>query len=95
MGKRFLTGVLLRCTLYGFALLFVWFGAFMLLGDRILAIHQSMFDVTRHEFDVMNYCGLGLVKMFVVMVFLVPYLAIRFPCCCCKSQESGEQERSE
>ena len=39
--------------------------------------HRAMFDITRHEFDVMNYCGMGLLKILVFVGFLIPYIAIR------------------
>ncbi len=69
--------VLLRCVLMGFLLLFVWFGAFLAVGDFAYDVHAKMFDISRHEFDVMNYYGMTIVKGCVVLFFLVPLIATR------------------
>ena len=72
-----LARVLIRCTLFGFLLLLFWFAAVMLAGDLVYSIHGSMFDLTRHEMQVIHYCGMGLIKLVVGCFFLFPWLAIR------------------
>jgi len=39
--------------------------------------HQKWFDLSVQQFDVVNYCGMGLFKMFIFVFNLVPYLALR------------------
>jgi hypothetical protein len=69
--------ILLRCTIIGCLLLLFWFGAVFLAGDLVFAIHGSMFDLSRHELNVIHYCGMGLFKMFVGLFFFLPWVAIR------------------
>ncbi len=77
MDTRFITGVLLRCFIYSFVLLLIWFVLFLAAGGWMYYFHSAMFDITLHEFDVMNYCGMGLLKILVFVGFLIPYIAIR------------------
>jgi hypothetical protein len=69
--------VLLRCTVLGFGLLLLWFGAYLLIGDLIYQLHGNMFGLSQHELDVIHYCGMGLVKLFVFVFFLFPWIAIK------------------
>ncbi|MHC4945278.1 MAG: DUF6868 family protein [Planctomycetota bacterium] len=78
MDTRMLEGVLLRCFIYGFVLLLFWFVLFLVAGGWIYDFHSSMFEITRHDFDMMNYNGMALVKGVVILFFLLPYLAVRF-----------------
>ena len=68
---------LLWCLLLGFALLLLWFLLFLLGGDFAYGIHGDMFDLTKHEFDVMNYHGMALLKMTIFVFFLIPWIATR------------------
>ena len=69
--------VLLWCVVLGFLLLLLSFGFLLVGGDFAHDVHSKWFDVTRHEFDVICYCGLGLAKTIVVLLFVVPWAAIR------------------
>lgn len=70
------SAVLGRCVLFGFIFLFVWFGAF--LGMRGLIDAQgAWFGLTAHELALVHYCGMGLVKGFVIVFFLAPWAAVR------------------
>jgi hypothetical protein len=68
--------VLLRCAVFGFLLLLLWFSVFLLAGDTIYR-QGKLFDLTPHELNLIHYCGMGLVKVCVLLFFLFPYLAIR------------------
>jgi len=70
--------VLLRCFALGIALMLFWL-AFVLVGtDLAVAIHGRLFSVTREQFIMLNYVGMGLFKLFIFAVFLIPYVAIRW-----------------
>ncbi|MBT5018389.1 MAG: hypothetical protein HON04_06540 [Planctomicrobium sp.] len=69
--------VLLRCWIAGFAILLVWFVAILGLSDTILQIHSSMFGITKHEFDLIMYCGMGLWKLILIVCFFLPWLSIK------------------
>ncbi len=77
MDTRFIEGVLLRCFIYGFVLLLFWFVLFLAAGGWMYDFHSAMFDITLHEFNVINYCGMGLLKILVFVGFLIPYIAVR------------------
>lgn len=72
-----LSRVLLRCWLISFALGFFSFVVFMLTGEIIDDIHGSMFGLSAHELDLIIYCGLGFFKLFVLVFFLIPWVAIK------------------
>lgn len=70
--------VLIRCFWMGIAVLIVWFGMFLACGQWSYEFHQPMWSgLTRHEFDLINLCGLALLKVGIFVGFLLPYLAIR------------------
>lgn len=69
--------VLFRCWTLGFVVLFIWFAAVLLLGDVILNVYGSMFGLSKHELDVIFYCGMGLWKLAVLACFFIPWLSIR------------------
>ena len=72
-----LVKVLLRCWIIGFVLLFIWLGAALLMGETIHKLHGPMFGLSKHELDVIFYCGMGLLKLCVLVFFFIPWLAIR------------------
>jgi hypothetical protein len=72
-----LAKTLLRCWIFGFALLLLWAGAFLLMGDAIYRLHSEMFGLSKQELDLIFYCGIGLTKLLVLLFFFFPWLAIR------------------
>lgn len=69
--------ILLWCFALGMVLLGVWFGGFLVAGDFAYRVHATMFDLSQHEFDLINYCGMALVKFCAMMLFLLPWIAIQ------------------
>jgi hypothetical protein len=69
--------VLLRCWIIGSVLLLFSFVVFMLTGEIIDEIHGKMFGLSAHELDLIIYCGLGLFKLFVLIFYLFPWIAIK------------------
>jgi hypothetical protein len=69
--------ILLRCFVLGYCFLLLWFVMSVFSGDVIYGIGSKLFDLTLHEVDVMNYCGMAAVKSAVALFFLFPYIAIR------------------
>ena len=80
MDRKFVEGVLLRCFILGFVVLMIWFVFFVLLGPGFIHdVHRSMFNqITRRQFQVIHYCGMGLLKLFIFVFFLFPYIAMRW-----------------
>ena len=72
-----LAKILLRSWIFGFVLLALWLGAFLLMGETIHKLHSPMFGITSHEWDVIFYGGMGLLKIVVLMFFFIPWLSMR------------------
>ena len=70
--------VLIRCLAIALAILLFWFVAIVAADEWVYSIHSKMFELSKHEFDVMHYGGMGLLKLAAGTFFLVPYLAIRW-----------------
>ncbi|MFH1921947.1 MAG: DUF6868 family protein, partial [Planctomycetota bacterium] len=64
--------ILLRCFAFGFLLLLVWLASLLVAGDWAYQVHSRLFDLSEHDFDVMNYYGLACTKMCTFLFFLGP-----------------------
>ena len=69
--------VLFRCWILGSVLLFIWLGVVLLMGNLIHELHGSMFGLTNHELDLIFYCGMGILKLAVLVCFFIPWLSIK------------------
>ena len=67
---------LLWCLGINYAILFIWFGAFVLAHDRLYRLHARWFKLSVETFDVMHFAGLSLYKMGVILLNLVPLIAL-------------------
>lgn len=79
VGELFdmLATVLLYCWVFSILLLWFWFGVYKWAGGFVHRLHGRMFGLSPHELDVMFYCGMGLFKLGVILLFFLPWLAIR------------------
>ena len=79
MNRKFVERVLLRCFILGFVVLIVWFLFFLAADGLIYDVHGGLFrEITVHQFQVIHYCGMGLLKLFIFVFFLFPYIAMRW-----------------
>ena len=69
--------ILIRCFAIGVAFVTLWFIFFLLGGDLGYTIHAKWFQISRHEYDMLNYYGMAFVKGCNFLFFLFPYIAIR------------------
>ena len=69
--------VLLRAFLLSIAFLLFWFVMILLAGDWAAAMHQWMFSISPEQFNLISYCGMGWFKLASIVMFLLPWLAIR------------------
>ena len=67
---------MLWCFAINYAILFIWFGAFVLAHDRLYRLHTRWFKLSVETFDAMHYAGLSLYKMGVILLNLVPLIAL-------------------
>jgi hypothetical protein len=72
-----LAKVLMRCWIFGYLLLLIWLGVILVAGDVVHRLHGGMFGLSSHELDVIFYSGMGLLKLFVLVFFFIPWLAIK------------------
>jgi hypothetical protein len=72
-----LTHIFGWCTAIDSILLVIWLAMFIFNHDWIYRTHQKWFDLSAQQFNMVNYCGMGLFKIFIFVFNLVPYLALR------------------
>jgi hypothetical protein len=79
MDRKFVEGVLLRCFILGFVVLIIWFLFIVVAAGLVYDVHGYIFQgITMDQFQVIHYCGMGLLKLFVFVFFLIPYIAMRW-----------------
>lgn len=64
------------CTLINYLVLLLWFVVFRLGHDWLHLMHGKWFEMTEQQFDLINYCGMGLFKLFILIFNLAPYIAL-------------------
>jgi hypothetical protein len=77
MDEQYLARILLKCIFLGFGLLLFWFIVVLVAGDIAFEIHSKIFDITRHDYDLLMYWGMGLTKIFILVFFVIPFIAVR------------------
>ncbi len=65
------------CCLLTFGLLLISFVGYLVGGDFAFRIHAAMFEIDRHEYDLIMYCAMALLKFAAVVCFLIPYVALK------------------
>ena len=69
--------VLARCLIGGIILLLLWSAVYLAAPDWLYAVNSKWFSVTREQFVMVNFCGIAALKLFVYVVFLIPYISVR------------------
>lgn len=72
-----LSCILIRCFFLSYALLCFWFFFHILGGSLGYRIHLRWFELSKHDYDLMNYFGMAFTKICAILFFLFPYLSIR------------------
>ena len=72
-----LAKVLLRCAVFGYLLLLLTFVVYMLAGGELYRLNMGIVDLSKHEFDLIIYGCIVLIKLIVLLFFFIPWLAIR------------------
>jgi hypothetical protein len=47
------------------------------MGETIHTLHGPLFGISNHELDLIFYCGLGVLKLLVLVFFFIPWLAVK------------------
>jgi hypothetical protein len=72
-----LAAVLIRSFLIGLAFLLLWFFLYLIAPGWMFETNAIWFNIGKRDFDLINYYGMGFVKISILLFFLFPYLAIR------------------
>jgi len=76
-GLEILSRILIRCFVLGAVFITLWFIFFLVGGELGYTMHAKWFQISRHEYDLLNYYGMAFVKGCNFLFFLFPYIAIR------------------
>jgi hypothetical protein len=69
--------ILLRSFLFGLAFLLLWFLLYSIAAGWMFEMSARWFNIGKRDFDLINYFGIGFVKISILLFFFLPYLAIR------------------
>jgi hypothetical protein len=72
-----LAAILIRSFLIGLAFLLLWFFLYLIAPGWMFEMNAKWFDIGKRDFDLINYYGIGFVKISILLFFFFPYLAIR------------------
>ena len=63
-------------TVLNYAVLTLWFAAFVLAGDALYRLHARWFGISREVFDALHYAGMAIYKIGVLLFLLVPWVVL-------------------
>ena len=72
-----LATILIRSFLFGLAFLLLWFLLYLIAPGSMFETNAKWFNIGKRDFDLINYFGMGFVKISIFVFFFLPYLAIR------------------
>lgn len=68
--------ILIWSLVVNYAVLIVWFGVFALAHDWIYRLHARWFRMSRETFDALNYGGMAVYKIGVLLLNLAPLVGV-------------------
>jgi len=72
-----LATILLRSFLIALVFLLLWFLLYLMAPGWMFEMNAKWFNIDQRDFDLINYFGMGFVKIVILLLFLFPYLAIQ------------------
>ena len=66
--------VLIRCFFMNFAVAFLWWFVYIITRNWLRTL---VFDISAKSYSLSTYCGIGLLKLYNIIFFLFPYIAIK------------------
>jgi len=76
MDYSTLRDILLWSTVVNYAILFIWFAVFVFAHDWMFRMHTRWFQLSRESFDSINYGGIAIYKIGILLLNLVPLIAV-------------------
>jgi hypothetical protein len=77
MSIEVVRGALLWCVIINFGLLAVWSLLFVLPHEWLYRLWRRWFRLSTEQFDTVNFAGIVLYKVGILLFNLVPYIALR------------------
>lgn len=71
-----LRDVLVWSLVVNYGILLVWFVMFSLAHDTVYRLHTRWFRLSRETFDALNYGGMAVFKIGVLLLNVAPLLAL-------------------
>ena len=68
---------LFRSFLLGLGFLLLWFLFYWIAPNWMFEMNTRWFNIDRRDFELINYFGIGFVKIVILLFFFFPYLSIR------------------
>jgi hypothetical protein len=65
------------CAVINYLILVLWFLVFTLARDPLYRLHSKWFRLSEERFDALNYAGMSVMKIGVLLLNVAPYLALR------------------
>jgi hypothetical protein len=77
MSMEMARNALLWCAVLNFGLVVVWFWLYALAHEWLYRLWGRWFRLTAEQFDTINFAGIALYKVGILLFNLVPYVALR------------------
>lgn len=71
-----LKAFLIWSTVVNYGVLLLWFGAFSLAHDWVYRMHSRWFRLSVEQFDVLNYAGVAVYKIGIILLNVAPLVAL-------------------
>jgi hypothetical protein len=65
------------CAVINYGILLIWFLLFILARDPLYKLHNKFFGITVEHFNALNYGGISIFKIAIMIFNITPYLALR------------------
>lgn len=76
MTTNELRDFLVWSTAINYGVLLIWFGVFVYAHDWLFRTHTHWFKLSAENFDVLNYAGVAVYKIGIMLFNLVPLIAL-------------------
>jgi hypothetical protein len=76
MSLAIVRNALLWCTIMNYAMLVAWFLLYLFPHEWMYRIWRKWFHLSNEQFDALNFAGMTLYKLGIILFNFVPYLAL-------------------
>jgi hypothetical protein len=77
MSVAMVRNALLWCSVINYSLLVLWVLLYLLSRDCFYRVSGKWFRISREQYDTMQYGGIIIYKLGIVLFNIVPYIALR------------------